>query len=344
MRSVIPTRSSRTPTGLQGAALLGVAGLAAALWYVRSKQQSVERENPPQGQFIEVEGVRLHYVERGEGPALVLLHGNGLMSTDFDLSGVLDSAARPYRVIAFDRPGFGHSERPDNLKWTPEEQARLFYKALHQLSVERPIVLGHSWGTLVALAMALDYPKYVRALTLVSGYYYPSARPDVLLMSAPAIPGLGHLLRYTIAPLMGRMLWPRLVKRMFAPAPVPQRFEQLPKWMALRPSQLGASAAETGMMVPSAARLSARYHELTLPIAIIAGSGDKIVNPTHNAVRLHEQIQHSDLVMESEIGHMPHYADPARVMAAVERLETSLTPGGANRRLPATQHNSTTMH
>ncbi len=344
MRSVIPTRSSRAPTGLQAAALLGVAGLAASLLYVHAKQRSVERDHPPQGRFVDVDGVRLHYVERGEGPALVLLHGNGLMANDFDLSGLLDSAARPYRVIAFDRPGFGYSDRPGKGKWTPEEQARLFYKALHQMGVERPIVLGHSWGTLVALAMALEFPKYIRAITLVSGYYYPSARRDVPLLSAPALPGIGQLLRHTVAPMIARLLWSRLVKRTFAPAPVPERFRQLPKWMSLRPSQLGASSAEMAMMAPSAERLSKRYRELTMPVAIIAGNGDQIVNTERNALRLHEEIQHSELMVDSDAGHMPHYASPARVMEAVERLEASLTPGGANLRHPATVHTSSTLH
>lgn len=344
MRSVIPTRSSRAPSGLQTAALLGLAGVAATLLYVQSKQRSVERDHPPQGKFIEVDGVRLHYMEQGQGPALVLLHGNGLMSNDFNLSGLQGSAARPYRVIAFDRPGFGHSNRPDNLTWTPEEQARLFYKALHQMGVERPIVLGHSWGTLVALAMALEYPKYIRAITLMSGYYYPGPRLEVPFLAAPAIPGIGYLLRHTIAPLIWRLLWPSLVKRTFAPAPVPERFGELPKWMTLRPSQLGASAAEMAMMVPAATRLAPRYRELTLPIAIIAGSGDKIVNTDHNALRLHEEIQHSDLLLDTAAGHMPHYAAPARVMEAVERLEASLTPGGVNLRHAAAIHSSATLH
>jgi pimeloyl-ACP methyl ester carboxylesterase len=192
--------------------------------------------------------------------------------------------------------------------------------------------------------MALEFPKYIRAITLVSGYYYPTARLDVPLLSAPAIPGLGHLLRYTVAPLIGRLLWPRLMKRTFAPDPVPERFQQFPKWMALRPSQLGASSAEMAMMAPSAERLSARYRELTLPIAIIAGSGDQIINMEHHALRLHQEVQHSELMIEDDTGHMPHYADPARVMEAVERLETSLTPGGANLRHPATVHSSATLH
>ena len=343
MRSVIPTQTSHAPSGLQTAGMIAV-GLAAAMLYVNVKQRSAERDNPPQGKFVEVDGLRLHYTDRGEGPALVLLHGNGLLATDFELSGLQGSAARSYRVITFDRPGFGHSDRPDNHAWTPEKQALLFYKAVHQMGIERPIVLGHSWGTLVALAMALEFPKYVRAITLVSGYYFPSMRPDVHLLSAPAIPGIGHLLRYTVAPLLGRMMWPGLIKRVFSPEPVPQRFRALPKWMTLRPSQLGASAAETAMMVPAAKRLSARYHELTMPIAVIAGTGDKICDVEHNAVRFHEAVPHAELIIEAGVGHMAHYADPARIMEAVSRLETSLTPGGANLRHAATIHSSVTLH
>ena len=343
MRSMIPTKSTGALSGLQTAGLVAGA-LALATLYIQLQKRTVEREHPPEGKFIDVDGVRLHYQEQGDGPALVLLHGNGLFSTDFDLSGLVEKASQPYRVIAFDRPGFGYSERPAHTSWTPEEQARLLYKALHQMRVERPIVIGHSWGTLVTLAMALDFPKYVRAITLISGYYYPSLRLDVPVMAAPAIPGLGHLLRYTVSPLLGRAMWPALVKHMFSPAPVPERFKQLPKWMALRPSQLGASAAETGLMVPSAKRLSRRYGELTLPIAVIAGAGDKIVDVEHTAERFHREVEHSELIIEAGVGHMPHYADPGRVMEAVARLETRMLPGGAHLSRAATEVRPGALH
>jgi len=82
--------------------------------------QKAERQNPPLGRFITVDGVRLHYVDRGTGTALVLLHGNGSMIEDFDSSGLIDLAAKNYRVIAIDRPGFGHSNRPRSTVWTPQ--------------------------------------------------------------------------------------------------------------------------------------------------------------------------------------------------------------------------------
>lgn len=338
MRSVIPTQSSRAPGPVQTAVLLGAAGLIASLLYVNAHQRRAERDHPPEGNFVDVDGVRLHYVAQGEGPAVVLLHGNGVTATDFVQSGLLERAAGTYRVIAFDRPGFGYSERPDNNTWTPERQARLLYQALHQLGVERPILVGHSWGTLVALAMALEYPRYIRAIALVSGYYYPGARPDVPLMAAPALPGIGRLLRHTIAPVLGALLWRSFIARMFAPAPVPARFAGMPKWIALRPGQIGASASETGMLVPAAQRLSARYGELTMPVAIIAGTADQVIAPDAQAQRLHAAIAHSELILEPGVGHMAHYAAPERIVEAIAQLEASLTPGGANLRHGATVH------
>lgn len=301
-------------------ALATAAGLAASFLYVRAKAREAEEENPPQGKFIEVDGVRLHYLEKGAGPVLVMLHGNGILANDFDTSGLLDEAAQKYRVIAFDRPGYGYSERPRTTIWTPAAQAKLIHKALQQLGVEHAIVLGHSWGTLVALSMALEYPDDVRGLVLLSGYYYPSLRLDAPMGSPPAIPIIGDLLRFTVAPLIGRLIWPALVKRIFSPAKVSARFNELPVWMMLRPSQLRASAAESALMVPSAMVLSRRYAELTMPVMIVAGNEDKVANSGHNAGRLHDALPQSSLRLAPNQGHMLHYADPDDIVCGIDAL------------------------
>jgi hypothetical protein len=123
-----------------------VATLAASAVLNSVLAKRAERRNPPMGRFITVDGVRLHYVERGTGSPLVLLHGNGSMIQDFVSSGLIDLAAKTYRVIAFDRPGFGYSERPRSTVWTPAAQADLINAALMQMGVSQPLVLGHSWG------------------------------------------------------------------------------------------------------------------------------------------------------------------------------------------------------
>ncbi|MGZ8287883.1 MAG: alpha/beta fold hydrolase [Telluria sp.] len=319
-RPVITYRSIRARKWA-GPALLAAGALLASFLYVRAKTRQVERENPPAGKFIEVDGVRLHYTELGDGPPLVLLHGNGVFADDFETSGLTSLAAERYRVIAFDRPGFGYSERPRSTVWTPQAQADLLHAALHQLGVERPLVLGHSWGTMVALSMAIQHPGYVRGLALLAGYYYPSLRVDVLLASPPAIPIIGDLLRYTLSPLLGRLMWPVITRRIFGPGPVPANFRLLPMWMMLRPSQLRASAAEGALMIPSAMKLKDHYQELDMPVTIIAGTEDRIADPGHNAGRLHEAIAHSELQLEPGVGHMVHYADPRAVLRALDGLD-----------------------
>jgi pimeloyl-ACP methyl ester carboxylesterase len=204
-----------------------------------------ERKNPPQGTFIECDGVRVHYRERGDAtaPCVVLFHGNGAMIQDFFISGLVDLLAQRHRVLCFDRPGFGHSQRPRSRIWTPSAQAALFVNALKQIGVRDPVVVGHSWGALVAVALGLreDYP--LRSLVLVSGYYFPTWRLDVWLLSGPAIPIVGDLLRYTIAPVISLTILPALLRKIFEPRPVPQAFKrEFPVSLALRPKQLTAEA------------------------------------------------------------------------------------------------------
>jgi pimeloyl-ACP methyl ester carboxylesterase len=298
--------------------LAALGALTAAALIVRNRTRTAERLNPPAGRFLHIDGVRLHYVERGEGPPVVLLHGNGTMVQDFDLSGLLDLAAAHYRVIAFDRPGYGHSTRPRGRVWTPAAQADLFAKAFRSLGMERPIVVGHSWGALVALALGLQHPSEVRSLVLLSGYYFPSLRLDVPLMSPPAIPFIGGIMRYTLSPLLGRLLWPAFMRRLFGPGPVPRRFlNHYPKGMSLRPSQLKAAGAESALMVPAAAALRRHYAELRTPAFIVAGAEDRYVSP-QQSIRLHKAIEGSELRLVSGMGHMVHHFAPRKVVAAID--------------------------
>src|SRR3954447_1984415 len=302
------------------ALLVVAAAFAVAAVHAVVQARAAERETPPIGRFLDVDGVRLHYIEQGQGDPVVLIHGNGALIQDFTVSGLVDGLSRHHRVIVFDRPGFGYSTRPRSRIWMPTAQADLLQKALDQLGVDRPVVLGHSWGTLVAVALALQVPSRLRGLVLASGYYFPTARLDVPLLSAPAIPVIGDVMRYTVSPLLGRLLWPRIVRRLFEPAPVPERFERLfPKGMTLRPSQLRASAAETALLVPAATEMQSRYRELRLPVLIVTGGDDKIIDAGRQSRRLHDELPGSGFIALPGLGHMVHHLAPDSVMRAVEQ-------------------------
>ena len=294
------------------------ASLAAMTAYNIYRARKAEREHPPTGRFVTVDGVRLHYIEKGEGPPVVLLHGNVVTAEDFRTSGVLDLLARRHRVIAFDRPGFGYSDRPHGSAWSARAQADLLRGALVVLGINRPVVLGHSWGAAVALALALNHPDDVRGLVLLSGYYYPTLRADVLLSSPPAIPILGDLLRFSISPLLGKLMQPLLLKGMFAPLPVPASFAtgSTPD-MSLRPGQIRAESQDGVAMIPGAIAMRHRYQELTMPVVIMAGTKDRVVNAKQPR-RLHAQIPHSILRLVPGVGHMLHYAVPEQVAEAIE--------------------------
>jgi pimeloyl-ACP methyl ester carboxylesterase len=316
----VSSNSRRTPWLAAGA-----MALAAAALVVRQKTRQAELENPPVGEFLNIDGVRLHYLERGQGQPVVFLHGDGSMIQDFETSGLIDLASRNYRVIVFDRPGYGYSDRPRSTIWTPQAQARLLHRALLHLGIENPIIVGHSWGTLVAVSMALEQPDYVKSLVLMSGYYYPTARLDVTLASQPAIPVVGDLMRFTVSPLLSRAIWPAVLGRIFGPAPVPARFEnEYPVWMTLRPSQLRAAAAEAALMIPAAYSLHERYHELTMPVVIMAGADDKHVTTRLHSERLHAELPHSSLHVTAGAGHMLHHVAQEEVLAAIDQAASAV--------------------
>jgi pimeloyl-ACP methyl ester carboxylesterase len=242
------------------------------------------------------------------------------MIQDLTISALVDRLARRNRVLCFDRPGFGYSQRPRSRIWTATAQAALFVKALNQLGVHNPVVLGHSWGALVAIAIGLrnDYP--IRGLVLASGYYFPTWRWDVWIMSGPAIPVLGDLVRYTVAPIISWAILPALFRKLFAPRSVPQEFKNgFPAFLTLRPKQLRAAAEESALLVPAAAQFQSCYTSIRCPVRIFHGTGDQIIEP-EQARRLHQVLSRSDLHLVQDAGHMVIHADGAAIAQAVDTI------------------------
>ena len=309
------TKSARSPVALLGAALL-LAGVTAG--WVQWRARRAEQSNPPAGDLLDIDGVRLHCVERGAGPPVVLIHGNMVWHRDFFTSTLIQRLARNHRVLAFDRPGFGHSTRPRDRPWTPAAQGKLLHAACARLGVERPVVVGHSMGAMVALAMALDYPADVRKLVLLGGYYYPSTRMDALLAVPTAMPVLGDVLRNTVTAVSVRLFLKKMLKAMFVPRELPADFLlTLSGEMMVRPVQLGANAEDATFMNRQAKSSSERHHQLQLPVAIFAGAEDLVVDVEAHSMRLHDELRHSTLGVIPGVGHMVHYGAVEEIVAAI---------------------------
>jgi pimeloyl-ACP methyl ester carboxylesterase len=308
--------------------VLTALALLATAAVVTFAAKLAERKNPPIGRFLHVDGVDLHYVESGAGEPVVWFHGNVSMVQDFLTSGITEGLARRgrYRVIAFDRPGYGYTTRPRNKSWTAAEQADLIAGALRQLDVSSATVVGHSWGTLVATALAQKHPTLVRSLVLLGGYYFPQFRLDVLMVKPLAWPVIGDIFRYTISPIFGVLTMPLLMRAMFGPPRVPERFKQgFPTSLTLRPWQLRASAEEGATMNEQVATLRGGYDKLIMSTAILAGGADRIVFPTKQSGELAKVTPNCTLQIVPGVGHMIHHEAGDDVIEAIEASFRSRT-------------------
>jgi len=174
--------------------------------------------------FVEVERTRLHVVEGGTGSqAVVLLHGNAGSVEDFEY-GVSETLSRDYRVVAFDRPGHGHSARPGGNAAPVEYQAAMLHETLRRLGVNNPILVGHSWGASLALCYALLYPQETAGLVLLAPAAYPDSDPNPLMKALIKSPLVGDLALTFGKTLAGGGQLRRGLEKAFYPQPVPENY------------------------------------------------------------------------------------------------------------------------
>ena len=176
--------------------------------------------------------------------------------------------------------GFGYSDRPKGVVWTPEAQAALIRDAIDRLGVEMPVILGHSWAAAVALCFALDYPDEITGIVTESGYYYPHRRPDAAISAINSKPVIGWISRNTVSPVMGAIFGKAMVKGMFSPNPIPPTYGAFPAKLALRPLHLRAGAEEAATMRRWALRTRRHYPEIDVPVMILAGTKDRLAGTT----------------------------------------------------------------
>jgi pimeloyl-ACP methyl ester carboxylesterase len=285
------------------------------------KTREIEQRMRPKGRFAHIDGVRLHYLDVGSGDPVVLIHGNTVSSEDWLMSGVLDRLAGRYRVIAPDRPGLGHSERPRDRLWTPAKQAAVIAQLLDQLAIEPAIIVAHSLGVQTALELALQRPQRVRGLVLMSGYYRPTPRLDSLVLGFSALPIVGDLWRYTLANPIGQMTIDAAAKAMFSPMDPPAQFTRDVLEPGLRPLQTRAIAEDSVYMLMQAGALRARLEEIAAPIVLIAGTDDRVVPPEHQSAQIARELMDATLHELPGKGHMLHYSCLDEIVAAIGSLD-----------------------
>lgn len=312
--------------------LLGLAAMATVLvtWRADRREALAEAAFPPEGQIIILNGRRVHAWVRGTGPDLVLIHGAGGNLRDFTFAFAARLTDR-YRVIAFDRPGAGYTDRAraeldmafSDQAETPAEQAALLQAAALQLGAERPIVLGYSYGASVAMAWALYHPDNIAGLVDVSGATmpWPGGLDRFYTMMGSTLGGA------VVPPLITAFATEKQVNDalipIFGPNPVlPDYANLIGANLSLRRSALRANARQVNTLLPQVTAMSQNYASLRLPVEIVHGDADAVV-PIHiHSIPLSQIIPGAQLTTLPGIGHMPHHVAPEAVVAAIDRVAT----------------------
>lgn len=261
----------------------------------------------------------LHIVQAGKGPDLVLLHGALTTHSDW-LEGPFDALARRFRVTAVDRPGHGLSRRP-RFEGTPRDQAAQIRAGLEELGIRRAVVVGHSMGGLVALAMAEQFPELVERLVLLAPMAFPEARPlEHAMISPRAIPIIGPILSSLGRATVDRPMLKAVQRLMFAPQPVPERWEaNYPYDRILTSGAMVAEGEETTSILPFAPAGIIDLARVRTPVHIVTGTSDRVCNPSHHARPLAAMLRDSRLTELPGVGHMVHHAAPEAVIEIVEQ-------------------------
>ena len=263
-----------------GAALTVAGGLGLSL-YPDRPARAAERQVPADGRYIRVDGARLHYVDRGTGPVIVMIHGLAGQLRNFGY-GMLDILAKDHRVILVDRPGSGYSTADEDGEPSVIEQAAIVARFIEALGLDRPLIVGHSLGGAIALALALDHPALIRGLALICPLTQPVDAPPAAFRNLAAIPpSLRRLMASTIATPLSRLTAERTLAAVFAPETPPADFVTRGGGaLSGRPAAIAAAAADLSHAAQDIAGIAARYGDLSVPLAILYARDDQVLDPT----------------------------------------------------------------
>ena len=221
-------------TWIGAAVAMFAIALAGSALLTLQLVRKAEADYPPAGGSVDVEGVRLHYLDRGQGRPVILIHGLRGSAYDFEVS-ISEGLARDHRVIAFDRPGNGYSDKLPDDRQSLFVEARQLHAAALKLGLKRPLIVGYSLGAAVAIAYADAYPEDVAGVVTIAGHVMPCRVPVGLLAFFAKRPLIAGVTSNTLLVPVGRMVGRMLLKRACSPQPMPSSYAKAALAMALRP-------------------------------------------------------------------------------------------------------------
>ena len=308
-------------------ALLVLTGVGFYL-LARFRVSEIERQHPPAGEFIEIDGLRLHYVVDGPEKAhpIVLIHGASGNLNDFRYS-LFGELAKSHRVYAFDRPGHGYSERPKGEWPNPTIQAGLIKNACGKLGIQKPLIIGHSYGGAVAAAYGLAHPENVTGLVLLAPALYPWDGGVASYQHIPNWPILGWVFSHIVLPLIGPRIAKGGINSVFDPDPTPHDYaEAIGVNLLFRPKHFKSNAEDVRNLRDFLENLSQQYNQMKPPVLILTGNRDQIVLAKLHSYQLAANAPDATMVKYPGTGHMPHHVHLEDVTEKIREFSCGLQP------------------
>lgn len=304
---------------LLGLTVLILLGLFVLLtqWRAQGRDARAQQATPPTGQFVMVDGLRVHVQVAGTGPDLVLIHGASGNLRDFTF-GLMDRLTPHYRVLAFDRPGLGYSDPLPGDNPSIAAQVDVLRAAADQLGAVRPILVGQSYGGTVALSWAMNHPAAALVMVSAPSLPWPGGLDITYRLTETA---LGRAL---IAPLAAAWVPDGYVMRsiegVFAPQHTPPGYvAHLGLDLTLRQTALSVNALQINALRAQVVAMEPELPRLTLPMELVHGDADTVVPLTIHSLPLSKRLPNAHLTILPGVGHMPHHSNPDAVLAAIDR-------------------------
>jgi pimeloyl-ACP methyl ester carboxylesterase len=270
--------------------------------------------------MVDVGGVPIHLTRMGSGRPVCLIHGasGNLNDMTFRLAPQL---ADRYEVIAVDRPGHGYSGLPPGGGLSITAQAALIRQAVAQIGVERPIVVGHSYGGSVALAWAVDAPETISGLVLLAAPSQVWEGGLGFTNDLLANPVTGPALAHTIPHVVTEGFVESTLQGVFAPqAPPAGYIDHLDLELVLEATSLRENARQLVALKEELRPMVPSYPALSMPIRLVHGEADTTVGLEIHSTVFARQVPQASLTRLPGIGHMLHQVATNEVIEAVDAV------------------------
>jgi len=286
--------------------ILGVIALAilAPVAFTFFIARRVTKGFPPEGKFLDVGADRVHYTDRGTGPAIVFVHGLCGNLRNFAYLD-MDRLARSHRVIVIDRPGAGRSVRGADSPANIYAQAHMVAQCIEKLGLDKPVLVGHSLGGAISLAVGLNHPQVIRRLALIAPLTHAESAPPGafggLVLPSPLV---RRLVSWTLAIPLSIINSRKAIAAVFAPETMPKDFPfKGGGLLGLRPHVFYAASSDLVAAPEDLPDMERRYASMTVPVDVLYGRGDRILNVKRQGEALKQKLDRVNLRI-IDGGHM----------------------------------------